>query len=87
MPISGVVLTCHPQQLDAVVREVSSRPGAEVRAVEDGHLVVVTDTDSLRADHDEVQALESLPGVAAAHVVFCNVEDLAETPPAEASKP
>ena len=86
MPISGVVLTCHPEQAETVAAAVAARACAEVRAVEDGHLVVVTDTDSLQADRDEVQALESLPGVAAAHVVFCNVEDLAEPEPLEASK-
>jgi nitrate reductase NapAB chaperone NapD len=46
-------------------------------------LIVVTDTESMRADRREVEALEAIEGVVAAHVVFSNVEDLAETSPPE----
>lgn len=42
-------------------------------------LVVVTDTPTLAADREEIDWLESLPGVASASVTYTNIEDLAET--------
>ena len=39
-------------------------------------VVVVTDTSTIEQDREEVRALEALPGVLTAHVVYANVEDL-----------
>lgn len=83
MPISGVLLTCEPERLAEVSESVKGRARSEIREVRGSTLIVVTDTESMRADRREVEALEAIEGVVAAHVVFSNVEDLAETSPPE----
>ena len=79
MPISGVLLTCDPERLAEVSESVKGRSQSEVREVRGGTLIVVTDTETMRDDRREVEALEAIEGVVAAHVVFSNVEDLAES--------
>jgi len=78
VPISGVLLTCRPELLAGVSKSVHARPWSEVREARGNTLIVVTDTKSLQDDRREVEALEAMEGVVAAHVVFSNVEDLAE---------
>ena len=78
MPISGVLLTCEPERLAEVNRSVNERKQSEVREVLDTTLVVVTDTETMRDDRREVESLEAIDGVIAAHVVFSNVEDLTD---------
>lgn len=85
MPISGVLLTCEPERLAEVSESVKARVRSEVREVRGDTLIVVTDTESMRADRLEVEALEAIEGVIAAHVVFSSVEDLAEITPREGS--
>lgn len=79
MPISGVLLTCEPELVAEVRDVVNGRARAEVREVRDNTLIVVTDTETMREDRREVEALDAIEGVIAAHVVFSNVEDLAES--------
>ncbi len=79
MPISGVLLTCDPERLAKVTEFIKGRSQSEVREVRGGTLIVVTDTETMRDDRQEVEALEAIEGVVAAHVVFSNVEDLAES--------
>lgn len=79
MPISGVLLTCEPERVAEVSQVVSERAQSEVREVRDSTLIVVTDTKTMRDDRREVEALEAIDGVIAAHVVYSNVEDLAES--------
>ena len=83
MPISGVLLTCRPERVDEVRRSVVARPSSEVREARDAALVVVTDTTTVRQDRAEVEALSTLDGVIAAHVVFSNIEDVAEAAPTQ----
>jgi nitrate reductase NapAB chaperone NapD len=78
MPISGLLLTCEPERVAEVSESVNGRARSEVREVRDSTLVVVTDTETMRDDRREVESLEAIDGVIAAHVVFSNVEDLAE---------
>ena len=78
MPISGVLLNCRPEHIDDVRRSVETRLLSEIRDVHDGVLIVVTDTTTLKEDRAEVEALSALDGVIAAHVVFSNIEDIAE---------
>ena len=75
MPISGVLLQCDPERLEAVRDTIGLRPAAEVRERLENALVVVTDTGNLDHDRAEVDALSGLEGVLAAHVVFSNIED------------
>jgi nitrate reductase NapAB chaperone NapD len=79
MPISGVLLNCQPEHIDDVRRSVETRSQSEIREVHDGALIVVTDTTTLKEDRAEVEALSTLDGVIAAHVVFSNIEDISET--------
>lgn len=78
MPISGVLLTCDSDRVEAVRQAVDERPLSEIREVRENNLIVVTDTPTMRADRREVEELEAVAGVIAAHVVFSSVEDLAE---------
>ena len=78
MPISGLLLTCEPERVAEVSESVNGRAQSEVREVRDSTLIVVTDTETMRDDRREVESLEAIDGVIAAHVVFSNVEDLAE---------
>ena len=78
MPISGLLLTCEPERVAEVSESVNKRASAEVREVRDSTLIVVTETETMRDDRREVESLEAIAGVIAAHVVFSNVEDLAD---------
>lgn len=69
-------MQCDVHLLDAVRASVSARRGAELREQLDNAFIVVTDTSSLDEDRAEVEALSTLEGVLAAHVVFSNIEDL-----------
>ena len=77
MPISGVVLNCAPDRVDAVRVAVEARPCSEVRERLDSVLVVVTDTATLADDRAEVDALMGIDGVVTSNVVFSNIEDAA----------
>lgn len=79
MPVSGVLLTCREDAVEAVRQAVFARPLLEVRDGAGPMLVVVTDTKSLDDDRAEVDWLATLPGVLSTFVTFSNVEDLAET--------
>ena len=76
MPITGLLLTCQPDQMEQIERVVDERPKSEVRATRAEQLIVVTDTVDLSEDRCEVEALGNIPGVVAVQVVYCNVEDL-----------
>ncbi len=75
MPITGLLLTCESGRLQSVREAVASRPLSEVRETRGAALVVVTDTATIDEDRAEVEALSTLDGVLAAHVVFTNIED------------
>ena len=79
MPVSGVLLTCRENAVEAVRKAVFARPRLEVRDGAGPMLVVVTDTVSMDDDRAEVDWLATLPGVLSTFVAFSNVEDLAET--------
>ena len=79
MPITGVLVTCREHRANDVRSLISNRPRLEVRNQRENMLVVVTDTPTLAADREEIDWLESLPGVASALVAYTNIEDLAET--------
>ena len=78
MPISGVLLSCKREQVHQIEEQIHLRTHSEVRSIEGGTMVVVTDTESIEQDRREVEALSALPGVLLGHVVFSNVEDIAE---------
>ena len=71
-------MTCKPDCVEEVRREIARRRHSEVRQSRADSLVIVTDTHSLGEDRREVEELERLPGVIAAHVVFSNMEDTFE---------
>jgi len=79
MPITGVLVTCREHRASRVRSLITKRPRLEVRNQNGNMLVVVTDTPTLAADREEINWLESLPGVASALVAYTNIEDLAET--------
>ena len=74
-----MLLSCERGRLDAVRAAVESRESSEPRELRGNALVVVTDTATLDEDRAEVEALTRLEGVVAAHVVFSNIADLAES--------
>lgn len=81
MPISGILLSCQREKIHIIEDAIRSRPHSEVRSVHGGAVAVVTDTESLEEDRQEVEALGALPGVLLSNIVFTNLEDVAEKPP------
>jgi nitrate reductase NapAB chaperone NapD len=80
MPISAVLLSCRREKIPSIEEAIRRRPCSDVRSSYGGTLVVVTDTESLEEDRNEVEALANLPGVLMGHVVFSNVEDMTYAP-------
>lgn len=76
MPISGLLLECSPEGVEAAAAAIAARAGCELRGRRANALIVVTDTPTLDEDRAEVEALSLLDGVLAARVVFSNIEDL-----------
>ncbi len=79
MPITGILVTCKERRANDVLSLIRKRPRLEVRNQTGNMLVVVTDTPTLAADREEIDWLESLPGVTSALITYTNIEDLAET--------
>lgn len=77
MPVSGVVVVCEPETVDAVRREIAGHPRLEVRDETEAGLIVVTDTESVKQDRQDVDWLDKLDGVTNAYVTFSSMEDVA----------
>ncbi len=80
MPISGILLSCKREKIHIIEDAIRSRPHSNVCSVNGGAVAVVTDTESLEEDRQELDALGALPGVLLNNIVFTNLEDVVEKP-------
>jgi len=69
---SGIVVVSRPGEHDAVARRVSALPGLEVyaRHAASGRLVVVQEAAGVDAHERGLRALQALPGVVTADLVY-----------------
>ena len=83
MPIAGVVISVQPEEIQAATREISQIAGVEVQGHDDqGHIVAVLETASLKAMEKLVDGLNALPAVLNVGLSYINTEeDGADTSP------
>jgi len=78
MPISSVILDVKAGDEAAVAARLAALEGVEVSSSSRGVVIVTTDTPSIEADRTLTESLREVPGVPAAHVAFCSMEDCLE---------
>ena len=76
MTISGIVVACRPEHLDATTRLLNELSWAEVHyANSDGRLVVTIEADDVDTSMDRLKELQKLPRVLMAELAEFVVED------------
>lgn len=76
--ISGVLVRCRPENIDAVTQTLTALEGVEVHAANpDGRLVVTVEADGDQAIADRVVQLQDQPQVIAASMIYHQFEDAA----------
>jgi nitrate reductase NapD len=76
MNISGVLVLARPASATAVKRQLAAMPGVEVHAVSgQGRLVVTVEDDDARTLADTVAAMQDVPGVLSAAMIYHHCED------------
>lgn len=76
MNISGVIVRTLPRDIDRVSRALRQLHGVEVHgANQDGRLVVTVEQAGERAIADAMLALQTLPGVLSASMVYHQFEE------------
>ena len=76
MNISGVVVRTLPRDIDRVSRALTQLRGVEVHgANQDGRLVVTVEQAGERAIADAMLAMQAMPGVLSASMVFHQFEE------------
>jgi len=74
--IAGVVVHAQPARLDDLRRTIEAMSGVEVHAANDqGKLVVTIEGPSTRFVSAHIDALQKLPGVLSAALVYQHYED------------
>ena len=67
---------CEQEAVEAVREQIASHPRLELRDESEAGLIVVTDTESVEQDRQDVDWLSSLEGVLNAYVTFSSMEDI-----------
>lgn len=81
MNITGILVSALPEQSDAVRDRLGAIPGVEVHAVSpEGRMVVTVERASDREMTDAFDAINKLPGVLSAALVYHHDEDLVDEP-------
>ena len=72
MQFSGVLVTSAPADVAEVAARLDAMPGVEVyaRHPESGRIVVVQEAAELEVHESRLRAIQSLPGVLAAELVY-----------------
>ncbi len=81
MSVSGVLLGCRPDRLEAVIERLGALPWARVHYPQPDGRMVVTIEGSVHDSVDRVRVLQKLPDVLMAEMVELRLEE-GETPPA-----
>ncbi len=77
MNYSGVLVMAKPSNLQVARDALNALAGVEVFQIdrERGRIVAVLEADSIKAETELLQCIKSLPGVAAAEMVYHYFED------------
>ena len=76
MHISGVLVRCRPENIEAVKLALEALDGVEVHGANpDGRLVVTVEEASDQGIADAVLHLQDLPGVIAASMIYHQFEE------------
>jgi len=76
MPIAGVVISVQPEEILAATREINQIAGVEVQGHDDqGHIVAVLETASLKTMEKLVDSLNALPPVLNVGLTYINTEE------------
>ncbi len=67
---------CEPEAVEAVRQQIAAHPRLELRDETEAGLIVVTDTDSVEQDRQDVDWLGAVEGVTNAYVTFSSMEDV-----------
>ncbi|MCM0082659.1 chaperone NapD [Geomonas sp. Red32] len=77
MPISGVVITCHPQSCQAAAGVISTLAGVEVHGVlPEGQIVAVIEAEDVEGEVGLVTRIHEIDGVSAVRLAYHSFEDL-----------
>ncbi|WP_136515148.1 chaperone NapD [Geomonas edaphica] len=78
MPISGIVVSCRPEEASGVAEKLAGNQGIEVHGVlADGKIVAVIEADTIDAEVDLVKGLQQMEGVISVQLAYHNFEDAA----------
>jgi len=76
MPIAGVVISVHPEDIGQAARQLTAIAGLEIQGHDDqGHIVAVLETASLQAMEKLVDSLNALPPVLNVGLTYINTEE------------
>jgi periplasmic nitrate reductase NapD len=73
--VCGVLVHAVPGEADGVCRDLNAMPGTEVHErTDDGRLIITVESDSQKKAGDVLIQLQTIPGVAAASLVYHHFE-------------
>ena len=72
--ICGVLLMSRPEHASMVASNLSTMPGVELHANEDGRMVVTVEGDEYRSCADTMTELSTMDGVASSSLVYHQIE-------------
>jgi nitrate reductase NapAB chaperone NapD len=79
MPISGVVISCHPEQVNSAENTIKSIASVEIHhCLENGSLVAVLESASVEDEVKLVKEIMQIEGVVDVRLAYHNFEDLEE---------
>lgn len=82
MPVSGIVVTCAPDNTDHVAQQLTGTQGVEVHAaLPEGKIVAVLEADSFEDEMALVNRLQGLDGVVSLQLAYHNFEELSAEQP------
>jgi periplasmic nitrate reductase NapD len=77
MNLSGIVVICRPESMDAVAEALVELPGVEVHYQDEnqGKIIVVQEAPSIAAEVDGLGRIKALPGVILADMLYHYFEE------------
>lgn len=78
MPISGIVVSCRPEEAGGVAEKLAGNQGIEVHGVlADGKIVAVIEADTIDLEVALVNRVQQMEGVISVQLAYHNFEDAA----------
>ncbi|MHB8123441.1 MAG: chaperone NapD [Desulfuromonadaceae bacterium] len=77
MPISGIVISCRGDRVEAVSTRIAAFDGVEVHGVlPEGRIVAVVEADTVQGEVDLVSELQEIDDVISVQLAYHNFEDI-----------